>query len=296
MVRNHFRSLLVGLLMLDIVNSYVIKNQLRPNTPRPHVPRPILSKETSVSFTACFPSSTSLNAVPTRRSQEVDNSPEARRRRVLLSRRGPHFQLDRFSGKVEFGATANLITKLDNDPNPEAIATWLKDGRGLALSIWDEKLMAEIGDNTYRLQTMKLQFVTIQLSPSVDMKMWTKSERKTGSDTTSPVFSLQSVGFDPNIQLFPGMGVPAESLGIIIEVVGELRPMANGLGVEGIISFQTTGTLPPPMRLLPETALRLASDTICNTIVKFASESFQKGAIGKYREFRSTQNDLGAQQ
>ena len=231
-----------------------------------------------------------LNAAPARQGGGlVDTSPAAKRRRILLSRRGPYFQLDRFSGKVEFGSTANLITKLETkEPNPEAIATWLRDGRGLALSIWDEELLTDIGNNVYRLQTMKLQFVTIQLSPSVDMKMWTKIVRKRSDNSTLPLFSLQSVGFDPNIELFPGMGVPADSLGIEIEVVGELRPMSNGLGVEGIISFQTTGILPPPMRILPDSALRLASDTICETVVKFASDSFQKGAISKYRDFKVT--------
>ena len=100
-----------------------------------------------------------------------------------------------------------------------------------------------------------------------------------------PVFSLQSVNFDPNIQVLPGLRISADSLGIIIEVVGELRPTKDGKGVVGDIAFQTSGELPPPMRLLPEPALKAASDTINKTIVNFAIQSFQKGATAKYREF-----------
>lgn len=209
----------------------------------------------------------------------------ASRRRELLARNGPFFKLDRFQGGVEFGSSAKLITKLDNTANLDGIAEWLSDGKGLALSIWDEKLMKDLGNNIYRLNTMKLQFVTIQLAPSVDMIMKTDIDKK----QNVPIFSLRSVGFDPNISILPGVGVSAESLGVYIEVEGELQPTKDGKGVEGKISFSTKGKLPPPMRLLPEPALKLASDKINETIVNFAIQSFQKGAVKKYKEFQLTQ-------
>ena len=207
---------------------------------------------------------------------------DVRRRKELLSRNGPFFKLDRFSGKVEFGSSAKLVTKLDGKPNPDGIKEWLSDGQGLALSIWDEDLMKELGDSVYRLQIMKLQFVTIQLAPRVDVKMWTQTDDANGN----PVFSLQSIDFDPNIQVLPGIGVPASALGVEIDVAGELRPTKDGTGVTGSVSFATKGLLPPPMRLLPEAALKGASDTINDSIVKLAVQSFQKGAIAKYRQYK----------
>lgn len=186
---------------------------------------------------------------------------------------------------MEFGSTAKLVTKLDSEANPESIAKWLSDGRGLALSIWDENMMKDLGDSIYRLQTMKLQFVTIQCSPSVDVQMWTQPDPKTGE----PVFLLQSIDFDPNIQLLPGVAISASSLGIQIEVVGQLRPSKDGTGVTGLISFATTGILPPPLRILPESPLKMASDSINDTVVTFAVDSFRKGAVRKYKEFREAQ-------
>lgn len=202
------------------------------------------------------------------------------RRRELLGRQGPYFQMNRFQGAVEFGSSTKLTTQLvDTQPNPQGIAEWLSDGKGLALSIWEEGMMTDLGNSLYRLQTMKLQFVTIQLAPSVDVQMWTSL------DNGEPVFSLQSVDFDPNIQVLPGVGIKASTLGIQIDVVGELRPTQDGRGVEGSISFATQGNLPPPLRVLPEGPLRLASQTINETIVSFAVQSFQKGAIRKYQEY-----------
>eukprot|EP00980_Cylindrotheca_fusiformis_P015192 scaffold4204_cov140-Cylindrotheca_fusiformis.AAC.11 len=220
-------------------------------------------------------STTALSAVP--------SASKRARRNELLARNGPFFKLNRMQGQVELGSSAKLVTRLDNSENLDAISEFLSDGQGLAMSIWDEKLMKDLGNSIYRLQTMKLQFVTIQLAPRVDMKMWTELE---ASNKNLPLFSLQSVDFDPNIQLLPGVGVPASSLGIHIEVEGELRPTADGKGVEGKISFATSGILPPPMRLLPEGALKMASDTINETIVKFAIQSFESGARKKYTEFR----------
>jgi hypothetical protein len=166
---------------------------------------------------------------------------------------------------------------------PDTIAEWLRDERGLALSIWDPKLMKEMGDNVYRLQIMTLQFVTLQLAPWVDIEMKTLLD----SQQKQPVFTLQSVSFDPNIQLLPGMRINADTLGIVIEVAGILRPAADGKSVEGSIAFQTTGKLPPPMRLLPEPALKAASDAINKIIVDFAIQSFQKGAKANFRDFAS---------
>jgi hypothetical protein len=208
---------------------------------------------------------------------------QQRRRKTLLDRSGPFFSLDRMRGNVEFGSTANLVTQLDTTANRETIHRWLSDERRVALSIWDEKLIRELGDSVFRMQIMTLQFVTIQLKPSVDVKMWSTVQDE------KPVFLLQSSSFDPNIQLLPGLGVPAESLGIKIEVVGELRPTNDGRGVTGKIAFSSGGLLPPPMRILPEAVLKAASDTINETVAQFAIQSFQRGATAKYREFRQAE-------
>lgn len=209
-------------------------------------------------------------------------------RDTILNRNGNYFKLNRFSGKVEFGSTANLITQFQNS-NYESIQEWLSDEKRVALSIWDERLLKEMGGSVYRLQLMTLQFVTIQLSPSVDTKMWIEKENGSGM----PIFNLQSIDFDPNIELLPGLNIPAESLGIQIEVVGNLKPSRDGKGVEGKIGFVSGGELPPPMRLLPEPVLKSASDLICKTVSEFAIISFQKGARDKYREFISRQEVVG---
>jgi hypothetical protein len=214
--------------------------------------------------------------------QKLSTAQQARRDE-LLARKGPYFTLNRGKGAVEFGSSAKLVTKLNDEANPQQIAEWLSDGRGLALSIWDEKMMKDMGNSIYRLQTMKLQFVTIQLAPSVDVQMWTQPDA-----AGEPVFYLHSIGFDPNIQLLPGIGISASSLSLHIDVVGELRPSKDGKGVTGTISFATKGILPPPMRLLPEGPLKLASDTINDTVVSFAVSSFRRGAIKKYKEFQAS--------
>ena len=210
-------------------------------------------------------------------------------RSTILNRNGSHFKLNRFNGKVEFGSTATLITKFDSTSSKETIQEWLSDEKRVALSIWDEKLLKELGNSIYRLQLMTLQFVTIQLSPSVDTKMWIDYEN--ANDVKSPIFKLQSIDFDPNIELLPGLNVPASSLGIQIEVVGELRPSKDGQGVEGRIGFVSGGDLPPPMRLLPEPVLKSASDLICKTVSDFAIMSFQRGARAKYKEFAMSKKE-----
>ena len=241
------------------------------------------------------------------------------RRKVLLSRTGPHFKVDRIRGTIEFGATANLVTQLLSVPPPSQLSKedtaaststttttnsrnmidlWLLDeNRGLAMSIWDPKLMTDLGNDIYRLQIMTLQFVTITLAPWVDVQMkpirtTTTTARTTDNDSNNnnnpsqkPEFIVQSIGFDPNIQILPGMRINGNALGIVIEVAGVLRPGEDGTSVTGAIAFQTSGNLPPPLRLLPDAILKSASDTINTTIVKFAIQSFQKGAKMNFQQF-----------
>jgi hypothetical protein len=246
-----------------------------------------------------YSSSTSTALFSSRNNHVNGNSrqsPSPQRRRQMLARNGPHFVLDSWSGNIEFGATANLVTRLDVPYDDSAsVAEWLADERALALSIWDPSLVQERGNSVYRLQLMTLKFVTLQLAPWVDVYMKTVYEDSPSSGSQQPVFTLQSVAFDPNVQIIPGKTISAESLGIVIEVVGELRPSPQG--VQGGIAFQTTGKLPVPLRILPASALRAAADTINNTIVKFAVRNFQAGAQKKYREYvRQKQQQLKQQE
>jgi len=201
----------------------------------------------------------------------------------ILQRKGQHFVLDKFKGRVEFGTTADLITSL---PSPSTntdvssssmIAKWLNDERRVALSIWDPKLIKEIGASKYRLQMMKLQFVTLELRPTVDVDMWTEGSPE------NPTFYLESGDFNPNVQILPGISI--NSLDIQIKVVGTMEVSSDGKGVTGKIGFVSSGMLPPPLRLLPESAVQKATELINNTVKRFAITSFQKGAVLEYRKF-----------
>jgi hypothetical protein len=260
-------------------------------------------------------SSTSTRATTATASMMMTMQQEARRK-VLLSRTGPHLKVDRMRGTIEFGATANLVTQLQPPPPPPSTITttttsttestqtmidaWLRDeNRGLAMSIWDPQLMTYLGNDVYRLQIMTLQFVTITLAPWVDVQMRTtvqqvvrKNQNDNHDDNTDdndhpapPEFIVQSIGFEPNIQILPGMRVDAQSLGIVIEVAGELRPGSDGTSVTGGIAFQTSGILPPPMRFIPDPILKAASDTINQTIVNFVLQNFRTGAQKNFQEF-----------
>jgi hypothetical protein len=214
---------------------------------------------------------TSINARPRQRQQWTE-----RERQTILGRNGEHFKLDRMSGKIEFGSSSRIQTILDG-ADEASVKKWLSNDKQIAVSIWDPKLIKEIEPKVYRLKCMTLMFVTIQLAPHVDVRMY---EEEQGS-----IFKLESVAFDPNIQILPGVGVSADQLGILIDVVGELHPSRDCKGVDGKIGFVTKGELPPPMRLLPEQALKSSLSTINRTITSFAVNNFQKGARDNFREF-----------
>ena len=162
-----------------------------------------------------------------------------------------------------------------------SIKQWLSDERKVASGIWDKNLMKNLGNNMYRLELVTLQFLTIQLAPSIDVLMWTENDPVDGD----PVFKLESVSYDPNVQVLPGVGLDAKKLDIHIDVVGELRIDSKGTGLSGEIGFVSSGSLLPPMRLLPEPAVKAATGVINKTVANFAVRSFEKGAKEEYAKF-----------
>jgi len=204
-------------------------------------------------------------------------------RSTILNRRGEYFNLNWMSGKVSFGSTSDLIDLTLKNSDRASITRWLKDERGVALSIWDPNMIEELGDNTFRLKLMTLQFVTIQLAPSVDVKMFNENNQ----------FILESVGFDPNVQILPGIGLSAEQLGIQIYVVGELGVSDNGKGLTGRLGFVSSGDLPLPLKILPEPLLKQATNAINREVSNFALRSFKEGAAKEFERFRK--NELASQ-
>jgi hypothetical protein len=214
--------------------------------------------------------------------------------------------LDRPSGKIEFGAAVDLVTTLeegrrlddDNVANTNVanvaasslIDEWLLDGRGIALSIWDADLITELSPTEYRLETMPLRFVTLDVRPTVHMDMWTQppGPNKAGR-LLPPIFKLQSRSVDVTVRSTGGPAdvlLSVDDLGLDVEVVGDLRPTPDGRGVQGKICFQTTGVLPLPLRVVPEPVLKLAASTISDTVTRFAVSSFQAGARARYDHYK----------
>lgn len=230
-------------------------------------------------------------------TKSIRNMISEERREELLQRNGPFFQLNKLNGQVEFGSTAELTTQLNDIGGIESwnmVANWLKDSDSIAMSIWDPKNIIRLDNSIYRLLVMKLQFIIFSVQPTVDMKMKTEYYN---NDINKPIFIIQSIQFNPNVQLLPGtLPMNIDSLGITIEVVGRLVPSKNGKGVTGCISFATCGILPKILQILPNNILRIATDTINETIVQFAIKSFESGAIDKYQQFINNQMSIQQQQ
>lgn len=197
---------------------------------------------------------------------------------------GNHFELDRFAGNIAFGYTTDLVTKLPDAPSPSSISRWLSDAQRVAFAVWDKDMIENVGRQTYKLKLMTIKFITITMAPEVDVLMWTESEK-----SKDDVFFIESVSFDPKLKLLPGINLSAKSLGIQIDVAGELRVSPDGKGLTGKIGFVTSGVLPPPLRVLPSRTLSSAAGLINRQIGDFAVRSFRTGARREYAKFRRTE-------
>jgi len=229
------------------------------------------------------------------------NKVSSKSREKIMNRKGQYFLLDKIQNRIEFGLTTELITKLTPKASRRVVEKFIGDESRVASMLWDPKLMKKIDKQTYRLQLKPLSFLTLSLSPSVDVIMWVEdkmlhvsssNETLSESDKT-PVFYLESIGFDPNIKILPGVGITPRSLNINIETVGSLQVTQDGEGLQGKIGFVTTGKLPGPFLLLPDQALKRASELISNTVKLFIVRTFEKSVINEFSNFFSEEKRKG---
>ena len=111
-----------------------------------------------------------------------------RERDAIINRNGEYFKLDRMRGDIQFGSCSRISTSLQG-ADASSIQRWLSNDKAVAMSIWDEKLIQEVEPQVYRLKLMTLMFVTIQLAPHVDVRMWT--DKRSGSSDSGIAFKVR---------------------------------------------------------------------------------------------------------
>jgi hypothetical protein len=66
--------------------------------------------------------------------------------------------------------------------------------------IWDPTKILPLGNDTCRLSVVKLEFIIFTVQPTVDMFMRTEYAN---NDIEKPIFMIESIKFDPNVQILP---------------------------------------------------------------------------------------------
>jgi len=205
-------------------------------------------------------------------------------RKSIFSNKGEYFSMS--DGKVVFGSSSTMQMTFRGSTTKDVEGWLTSDKASVCKAIWDPSLMKDIGDNIYQLSLMQLQFVTIQFAPIVKIRIWTSRMKSPNGKDPYVLFQIQSIECDPNIQLLPNLKINAESLGIQVDVVGEMKAAPDGSGaLVGRIGFQTSGKLTPALMLIPEPILKNTANTINKTILNFALDSFQKGAKEEYNKY-----------
>mmetsp|Transcript_25011 Transcript_25011/g.51996 ORF Transcript_25011/g.51996 Transcript_25011/m.51996 type:complete len:295 (-) Transcript_25011:134-1018(-) len=226
-----------------------------------------------------------------RTQQQRPKSTVDARRKELFSKKEAFFSLNRRTGRIEFGApvpleTSNLPTTTSS--SSDLISSWIRDSDAFGMSMWQESHLTKLEQDVFRLGLLTLQFVNLKFEPWVDVRVKTVKDSK-----GSPVFTLQSIGYNPNpkeISFIPGMPASltlddvVKNLDIGVEVVGQIRGTSNG--ARGRMVYVVTGKLPSALLLFPDPLLRGAGDTISKEVVEFAQKSFRTGTSAKFPEYQ----------
>ena len=175
--------------------------------------------------------------------------------------------------RIAFGSRLDIGARL-KDTDPAALAVFLRDPTQIICASWPrERTMALPGAGDFRLVQLPISFAgaaTIDFHVDVHLDVDPRDGRVT----------LRSYAVDTSVSL---RGGSKTKVIVDLELQGELRPIAAAsrtteeAEIAGFVAYETSGSLQGPLVLLPDAALRAATEAINHTVLLFARRDFVRG-------------------
>jgi hypothetical protein len=199
---------------------------------------------------------------------------------------GDYWRKTNESGDFEFGSTAQLTNKLDSLEVDAAesrrnIISFLSSPSDVCAAMWQEGMIEQLSEDTWRLQLVALNFITLKIEPSVDVRL---------SSTPDGQFKLSSIAYDPKV-MNRGKIITSDAMKIKIDISGTLGITEDGRGVQGVMGFAGSGNYPSPFKYMPQRILSKAGMIINKSIVAFAMKNFNIGAPREYAKYKIKRKD-----
>jgi hypothetical protein len=174
---------------------------------------------------------------------------------------------------IKFTASQSVEIAILEQPVP--IQHYLRQPQRLVNALVEPSCMQILTDEVFRLQMRPVTFMSLNIQPIVDMKVWAQS---------NGTIYLRSLG----CQI---LGVDYVNQHFQLNLQGYLSPhqFSTGDGLQGKADLEVLVELPPPFSLTPKPILEAAGNSLLRSVLLRMKQRLLKQLLSDYRCWVVTQ-------
>ncbi len=138
-------------------------------------------------------------------------------------------------------------------PQPVGIETYLQSPERIVRAIADPSCIEQLSGNCYRLRMRPLNFFTLKIEPTVDMKIWADAEK---------TIYLESVGCD-----LRGIETINEHFQLELSGTMEAYRQKGKSYLGGDAELGLTIYLPPPFSMMPKSVIQSTGNNLLGNVL-----------------------------
>ncbi|MBE9029383.1 DUF1997 domain-containing protein [filamentous cyanobacterium LEGE 11480] len=175
-----------------------------------------------------------------------------------------------------FQAKQSVELFIPNEAVP--IQPYLRESERIVRAIGNSGTVMPLGGELFQLKLKPINFISLQLQPIVDMRVWTSND---------DCLHIQSVA--------------CEILGLeqfndpqfILNLVGELKPVTirRSIRLQGHVHLSVQVNMPMPIALTPKPILEGTGNTIMGGVLSSMKQRLKKNLVKDYQDWVRTTAD-----
>ncbi len=167
--------------------------------------------------------------------------------------------------------TASLSVEIAVPEQPIPIQHYLRQPQRLVSALVDPSRVQQVSDEIFRLKMRPLNFMSLSIQPTVDMRVWAES---TGT------ISVQSIGCEV-------LGVEYINQRFALNLKGHLSPyeLSTGTRLKGRADLEVQVDLPPPFSFTPKVILEATGNSLLKSVLLTIKQRLLHHLLADYRRW-----------
>ena len=167
--------------------------------------------------------------------------------------------------------TASLSVEIAVPEQPIPIQHYLRQPQRLVSALVDPSRVQQISEEVFRLKMRPLNFISLSIQPTVDMRVWAES---------NGTIHVKSIGCEV-------LGVEYINERFSLDLKGHLSPyqLSSGTRLTGRADLEVQVELPPPFCFTPKVILEATGNSLLKSVLLTIKQRLLHHLLTDYRRW-----------